>query len=191
MRIAYARVSTDDQSLDLQIDALKRTGYDKLYKDHGVSGVSDDRSGLMEALGVLEKGDTFIVWRLDRIARSNRELTDIVMSLHRDGIAFQSVCEHIDVSSAFGELILHVLSAVAHFERGLLVERTRAGMRAAKERGVQFGRKPALNGEQFMEALFLIDEGMRVGEVAKHMGISRSTMYRYLRSRHSASACSC
>ncbi|MEM8987401.1 MAG: recombinase family protein [Pseudomonadota bacterium] len=181
MRIAYARVSTDDQSLDLQINALKKAGYDRLFQDHGVSGVAEDRPGFFEALKTLKEGDTFIVWRLDRVARSNWELTDTVMSLHRNGIRFQSLCEHIDVSSPFGELILHVLSAIAHFERGLIVERTRAGMKAAKERGVQIGRKRALNGEQFLEARFLLNEGKRVSDVAKHMGIGRSTLYRYLR----------
>lgn len=180
MRIAYARVSTTDQSLDLQIDALKAHGYDRIFTDHGVSGISADRSGLREAMSVLQEGDTFIVWRLDRLARSMRDLTDTVESLNNRGIRFISLCEYIDVNSAFGELILHILSAVAHFERALLVERTRAGMAAAKERGKTFGRRPALNGEEFCEALFLIDGGMSIPKAAQQIGVGRSTLYRYV-----------
>ena len=180
MHIAYARVSCAEQSLDLQINALKQAGYDRIFTDHGVSGMTMDRAGLSEALAMLKEGDTFIVWRLDRLARSMRELTDTVWALHNRGIRFQSLCEHIDVSSAFGELMLHVLSAIAHFERALIVERTRAGMQAAKERGVTFGRKPALNGEELHEALFLIGQGMSVPDTAIQMGVGRSTMYRYL-----------
>lgn len=179
MRLAYARVSSTDQSLNLQIDALKSAGYDEIFTDHGVSGIAYDRPGLSKALRKLKKGDTLIVWRLDRLARSMRELTDTVWTLHKRGIHFQSLCEHIDVSSAFGELILHVLSAIAHFERALIVERTRAGIQAAKERGVKFGRKPVFDGEELMEAMFLIDEGMSVEEVARQMSVGTSTMYRY------------
>jgi len=170
VRVAYARVSTEDQSLALQQDALAKAGYDVIFEDHGVSGVATDRPGLSKALQSLNKGDMLIVWRLDRLARSLRELTDIVWALHHRGIGFQSLCEHIDVSSAFGELTLHVLGAVAQFERSLMVERTRAGMQAAKDRGVQFGRKAALEMRQ----------GMRVEDVAEHMGVGRSTMYRYV-----------
>lgn len=185
-RVAYARVSTDDQTLDLQINALTRAGFDTLFEDHGVSGVAEDRPGLREALSTLKEGDEFIVWRLDRMARSKRELTDIVMGLHRRGIGFRSLCEHIDVSSAFGELILHMISAFAHFERALIVERTRAGMKAAKERGVTFGRKPALNIEQKAAACRLIKHGMRIEDVASEMGVGRSTMYRYVRGDRAA-----
>lgn len=180
MRIAYARVSSSEQSLDLQIDALTEAGYDHIFYDHGVSGVAAERPGLSEALEQLNGGDTLIVWRLDRLARSMRELTDIVWALHRRGIRFQSLCEFIDVSSAFGELILHVLSAIAHFERALLIERTVAGMQAAKDRGVQFGRKPAMDGETFREALYLMQQGMSVSDTAKQMGVGRSTLYRYM-----------
>lgn len=181
MRIGYARVSTADQSLSLQQDALAKAGYDLLFEDHGISGVAAERPNLNKALAMLSAGDTLIVWRLDRLARSMRELTDIVWSLHKRGIGFQSLCEHIDVGSAFGEFTLHILSAVAHFERALIVERTRAGMAAAKERGVKFGRKPALSGEELQEALFLIRQGMSVEDTADQMGIGRSTLYRYVK----------
>ena len=114
------------------------------------------------------------------MARSNRELTDIVMGLRQRRVGFRSLCDHIDVSSAFGELILHMISAVAHFERALIVERTRAGMKAARDRGVTFGRRPALDAEQHMAAKLMIDSGMRVEDVASEMGVGRSSMYRYV-----------
>ena len=180
MRIAYARVSTSDQSLDLQINALKKEGYDRLFQDHGVSGIAKARPVLQEALALLNEGDTFIVWRLDRIARSMRELTEIVWSLHNRNIRFVSLSEHIDVSSAVGELILHVLGAVAHFERALIVERTKAGMDAARQRGVQFGRKPKLDEQTLAEALQIIADGNSISDAAKKIGIGRSTLYRYI-----------
>lgn len=180
MRIAYARVSSSEQSLDLQIDALTEAGFDHIFHDHGVSGVASERPGLSQALAMLNEGDTFTVWRLDRLARSMRELTDIVWAMHRRGIRFQSLCEFIDVSSAFGELILHVLGAVAHFERALIIERTIAGMQAAKDRGVKFGRKPAMDGETFREALYLMQQGMSVSDTAQQMDVGRSTLYRYV-----------
>lgn len=180
MRIAYARVSTDEQNLDLQVNALKRAGYDALFTDQGISGVTTERPGLMKALNALNDGDTLMVWRLDRLARSMRDLTDTVWALHRRGIRFHSICEHIDVGSAFGEFQLHIMSAMAHFERALIVERTRAGVAAAKARGAQIGRKPALNPEEFQEAMFLRTNGMSVDEIAQKFSIGRSTLYRYL-----------
>ncbi len=180
MRIGYARVSTEEQNLDLQIDALTHAGCDQILTDPGVSGIAAHRPGLSEALALLRPGDTLIVWRLDRLARSVNELTDIINALHRRGIGFQSLCEYVDVSSAFGELILHVMSAIVHFERALIIERTRAGMAAAKARGARFGRKPALNGEELREAMFLIDQGMSVSATARQFGIGRSTLYRYI-----------
>ncbi|MEM0928045.1 MAG: recombinase family protein [Pseudomonadota bacterium] len=180
MKVAYARVSTQDQSLDLQIRALQRAGYDQLFTDHGVSGMQTERSGLSDALQTLEDGDTLMVWRLDRLARSMRELTDMVWSLHRRNIRFYSVCEHIDIGSAFGEFQLHMIAAMAHFERALIVERTREGMAAAKARGAQIGRKPALSPQALEEALYLKSQGMGVVDVAAQLGIGRSTLYRYL-----------
>lgn len=180
MRIGYARVSTDDQNLDLQIDALRRADCDRIFQDHGVSGIAAERPGLIDALASLNPGDTLVVWRLDRLARSMRDLTDMIAALHGRGIGFQSVCEHIDVGSAFGEFVLHVLSAVAHFERALIVERTKAGMAAAKARGATFGRRPILDGEQLHEALFLTSHGMSVKAAALQIGVGRSTLYRYV-----------
>ena len=179
-KVGYARVSTIDQNLNLQIDALERAGCDQIFKDHGKSGATINRPGLSEAISNLDKGDMFIVWRLDRLARSMRELTDCVWALHDRGIEFRSLCEHINVDSAFGEFTLHILSAVAHLERALIVERTREGMAAAKKRGVKFGRKPALDVPAYEEVFALMRCGMPIPEIATHMGIGRSTMYRYV-----------
>lgn len=180
MRIGYARVSTCEQSLDLQIDALDKAGCDTIFEDPGVSGVAPERPGLARAMRTLKEGDTLVVWRLDRMARSMHDLLDTVDTLHARKIGFQSLCEHIDIDSAFGELILHVLSSVVHFERRLIVERTRAGMEAARSRGATFGRRPALDGETYREALYLKAQGMTIPAIAADIGVGRSTLYRYL-----------
>lgn len=180
MRIGYARISTEEQNIDLQVDALHRAQCDHIFMDEGISGVATKRPGLERALRKLQPGDTLVVWRLDRLARSMRDLTDTVTTLHTRKISFQSICEHIDVGSAFGEFVLHILGAVAQMERSIIVERTRAGMIAAKARGARFGRKPALDGEALREAMFLIDRGMSVSAAARQIGVGRSTLYRYL-----------
>ncbi len=180
MIIGYARVSTEDQSLDLQLKALKAAKCEKIYEDHGISGVRYDRPGLIAALSALQEGDTFVVWRLDRLARSMRDLTDTVDGLYKKGIHFRSICEYFDVSTSLGEFILHLLSAVAQFERSIIVERTVAGMAIAKEKGATFGRKPAIDCHMFEEALSLIRHGMSVEQTANQLGVGRSTLYRYI-----------
>ena len=180
-RVGYARVSTGDQSLNLQLDALNRAGCDVIYKDRGVSGAAIDRPGLSRAFEALERGDSFIVWRFDRFARSSQFLMDTAWSLKKRGINFESLTECVNLDSAFGELQLHIIAGMARFERALIVERTREGMAAAKARGVEFGRKPALDAQGLQEALYLIGEGMGVEEAAQHVGVGRSTMYRYVR----------
>lgn len=181
MRVAYARVSSADQSLALQRDALSRAGYDKLFEDHGISGVAVKRPGLEAALASLKPRDTLLVWRLDRLARSMRELVDIVEDLNGRNIGFHSVCEHIDTSSAVGELILHLLSAIAHFERRLIQERTVAGIQAAKDRGVIFGRQRVLTTRDIKTARAMIESGQTVSDVARTFAVGRSTLYRYLK----------
>lgn len=180
MQIGYARVSTHEQSLDLQIDALTDAGCDRIFKDHGVSGVADERPGLERALAALAPGDTLTVWRLDRLARSMIDLTDTVHWLQSKEMSFHSICEYIDTSSAVGELILHVLCSIVQFERRLIIERTNAGMEAAKQRGAEFGRPAAINGETLREALFLRSKGMSVPDIAEELSVARSTLYRYL-----------
>ena len=179
MRIGYARVSTDDQSLDLQLDALAKAGCNRIYQDHGVSGMEAERSGLSEALLALGPGDTLVVWRLDRLGRSVYDLIDTLHWMQAREVAFFSICDGLNTGSVFGETIYIVASAFAHLERSYIVERTRAGMAAAKARGVKFGRRPALDGETFREALFLRGQGMAVSDVATHIGVGRSTLYRY------------
>ena len=178
-RIGYARVSSQDQNLALQMDALERAECDQVFTDHA-SGADCSRKGYKDALAALKPGDTLIVWRLDRLARSMRELVDIIEWLHSQNVGFQSLCEYIDLNSAFGELILHVLSAIAHFERRLIQERTIAGMQAAKERGVSFGRKPCIDPELLDQARNLVYNGMSVTQTAREIGVGRSTLYRYL-----------
>ena len=180
MRIGYARVSTDDQSLDLQLDALVEAGCDRIFKDHGVSGMETERDGLSDALLALSPGDTLVVWRLDRLGRSVFDLIDTLHWMQARDVAFFSICDGLNTGSVFGETIYIVASAFAHLERCYIIERTRAGIAAAKARGVKFGRRPAIDGETFREALFLKSQGMSVPDVATHIGVGRSTMYRYL-----------
>lgn len=185
MQIGYARVSTHEQSLALQIDALKGAGCEKIFKDHGVSGVADERPGLERALAALSPGDTLTVWRLDRLARSMVDLTDTVHWLQANEIGFHSICEYIDTSSAVGELILHVLSSIVQFERRLLIERTNAGIEAARQRGTRFGRPAVIDAETLSQILVLKAEGASVPEIALELRLARSTLYRYLKSHGS------
>lgn len=178
-RIGYARVSTEDQNLALQIDALERAHCDQIFTDQA-SGADASRKGYRDALSSLKPGDTLVVWRLDRLARSMRELVDVIEWLHEREIGFQSICEYISLDSAFGELILHLLSAIAHFERRLIQERTNAGIQAAKERGVKFGRKPCLNRDMLDQARSLIQDGLSISQAARQIGVGKSTLYRYL-----------
>lgn len=180
MRIGYARVSTIEQSLALQLDALSAAGCDEVFEDHGISGANLDRPAYGQVMKALKPGDTLVVWRLDRLARSAFDLIDTLQVMKQRGIAFHSICEGMDTASPYGEMIYVISSAFAHLERSLIIERTRAGMAAAKARGVKFGRKPALNGEELREALFLRKQGMSVTAIATHMGVGRSTMYRHL-----------
>ncbi|MFU5000961.1 recombinase family protein [Pseudomonas paraeruginosa] len=179
-RIGYARVSTDDQNLDLQRDALALVGCSVIYEET-VSGKSADRPELGHCLKALRSGDTLVVWRLDRLGRSLPDLVGIVSRLEQEGTAFESINERIETTSATGKLIFHVFAALAEFERNLIRERTRAGLAAARARGRQGGRKPALDESQVREIKALLkDPQIQVGNVAKRYGISRTTLYRYV-----------
>jgi len=140
LKIGYARVSTDVQRMDLQMDALKRAGCDFIFTDHGISGATVERPGLQQAMDMLQKGDTLIVWRLDRLGRSLVNLVEHVSGLGKQGIEFRSLTESIDTSSSGGKLLFHMIAALAEFERSLISERTKAGMAAAKLRGKHVGR---------------------------------------------------
>lgn len=180
-RIGYARVSTDDQNLDLQRDALALAGCSVVYEET-MSGKSADRPELWHCLKALRSGDTLVVWRLDRLGRSLPDLVGIVSRLEQEGAAFESINERIETTSAAGKLIFHVFAALAEFERNLIRERTRAGLAAARARGRKGGRKPALAELQIREIKALLkDPEIQVASVATRYGVSRTTLYRYLR----------
>ncbi|WP_080418378.1 recombinase family protein [Burkholderia ubonensis] len=144
MKIGYARVSTEEQCLDLQLSALKRAGCAAILSDYGVSGSRFDRPGLREALEMAKAGDALVVWRLDRLGRSLSHLVEVVSGLGKQGIEFVSLTESIDTRSPTGMLMFHMIAALAEFERSLISERTRAGMAAARARGAKFGRPRAV-----------------------------------------------
>lgn len=178
--VGYARVSTDDQSLNLQLDAL-RPRCRKIYSDK-LSGKTRNRPGLDNAMDRLEPGDTFIVWRLDRLGRSLSDLIDLVSAIQAKGCEFCSVTEAIDTTTASGRLVFHIMAALAEFERRLIAERTKAGLAAARTRGVKLGRKPKLSPAKLREAKRLIRSGMKVERVAKRFRVSRSTLYSNIKS---------
>ncbi len=140
MLVGYARVSTTDQNLDLQLDALQAAGCAQIFHDEGISGATRRRPGLDRALGTLKQGDVLVVWKLDRLGRSMRHLISITSTLEEQGIGFCSVSDAIDTSTPGGKLYFHLMGAFAEFERNLISERTKAGMAAAKARGVKLGR---------------------------------------------------
>ncbi|MEO1041472.1 MAG: recombinase family protein [Pseudomonadota bacterium] len=179
MKLGYARVSTEDQSLDLQIRALKEAGCKRIFTDHGISAVAAKRPGLIEALAHIREGDVLITWRLDRLARSLHDLMDISMTLHLKEAGLLSLRENIDTASASGRLVLHLFGAVAEFERNLIIERTKAGLAAAKARGSPVGRPRKLNDEKISEALLMLARGASLSEVARIYKVSLSTLYRY------------
>jgi len=177
-RIGYARVSTDDQNLDLQRDALTRSGCTLIYEETA-SGKSSLRVELEHCRKALRSGDTLVVWRLDRLGRSLPDLVKIIAELERDGITFESLTEKIDTGSASGKLQFHVFAALAEFERNLIRERTLAGLTAARARGRVGGRKHKLNDKQIREIRALLsDPAARVKDIAERYGVSRTTLYK-------------
>jgi DNA invertase Pin-like site-specific DNA recombinase len=176
-RIGYARVSTDDQVLDLQLDAFKKASCDTVYSEK-MSGKSADRPELEQCLKALRTGDTLVVWRLDRLGRSLADLVRIVTELETKGVAFESLSEKIDTGSASGKLQFHIFSAMAEFERNLIRERTFAGLAAARARGRVGGRPTKLSDKHIREIkLLLADPAARVTDIAKQYGVSRATLY--------------
>lgn len=180
MKIGYARVSTKDQELQLQTDALHQAGCERIFKEHA-SGSKRDRPALTEALDYARHGDVLVVWRLDRLARSLRQLIGTVEDLRQRGVEFQSLTESIDTTTPGGTLVFHVFGAVAEFERSIIQERTNAGLSSARERGRVGGRPPALNDEQIEFAkTMLAHTSATVTAVAAQLGVSPATLYRYL-----------
>lgn len=184
MKIGYARVSTQEQNLSLQKDALRHTGCKTIYTDQGISGSEFRRPGLDRALKHLHGGGTLVVWRLDRLGRSLSKLVDLIAHLDRHQIQFESVTEAISTNSSGGLFLFHMMAALAQFERTLISERTRAGMAAAKARGAKLGRKPALTSSQERQALTLL-KTQSFTAVAERFQVHPGTLRR-LRNRHLA-----
>jgi DNA invertase Pin-like site-specific DNA recombinase len=178
--IGYARVSTSDQRLDLQIDALRKAGVhdDNLHKDYA-SGARVSRKGLAEALRDIRAGDVLVVWKLDRLGRSLPDLLKKMEELDRIGAGFRSLTEAIDTTTAMGKLILHLMGSIAQFERDLTRERTAAGIRSAVRRGVRMGAKPKLDDRMKAQVAKLLQTDMTVKEVAKRMKVSPGTIYNH------------
>jgi len=184
--IGYARVSTDEQTTRLQLDALKGHGCALVFEDTE-SGSRRSRPQLDRCLQELHAGDTLVVRKLDRLGRSLRDLLDIAETLQSRGVALRSLTEHIDTATAAGKMLYAVLGAVAQFERDVLRERTVAGMRAAKRRGEHIGRPAALNTLQIREAERMIERGDSPNHVARVLRVGRSTLYRHLKARETLS----
>lgn len=180
MRIGYARVSTEDQSLNLQLDALRAAGCTRIFKEK-IGGKARSRPKLQAALAALGPGDHIVVWRLDRLGRDFRHLVDIAEELRGRQANIISLAEGIDTSSSIGEVVYRLICVFADFERNVIVERTRAGLAAAKARGVKLGGHPKLSPAMVEKARQYIAEGMHIDAVADGYCVSRSTLYRHLR----------
>ncbi len=178
MKIGYARVSTEEQNLCLQRDALKSAGCEVIYQDEGVSGITIARSGLTQALSVIGAGDTLVVWKLDRLGRSLGFLCELVERLGKQGVGFQSLIDGIDTMTNSGKLVFHIMGALAEFEHDLVRERTRAGMKAARKRGKHMGRPRALSPAQVQHMRELLATGKTQREVAELLGVSANTVGR-------------
>jgi DNA invertase Pin-like site-specific DNA recombinase len=180
MLVGYARVSTDDQNLDLQKDALTQAGCERILEDHQ-NGAKAERPGLKAALDYARAGDTLVVWRLDRLSRSLKDLIEMVTHLESQGIGLKSLHESLDTSSSSGKLIFHIFGALAEFERNLIRERTQAGLRAARARGRNGGRPKSLDANKRKLAIQLYEEKKHtVKQICQMMGISKPTLYKYI-----------
>ena len=180
MLVGYARVSTDDQNLDLQLDSLTKAGCEKIFQD-AASGAKAERKGLTEALEYAREGDTLVVWRLDRLGRSLGQLIELMNGFKARKIGFRSLVEAIDTTTPTGQFFFQVTGAFAELERNLIRERTRAGLEAARARGRSGGRPRVLDDEGLAMALELYRANkIQVSTIAKRMGVAKRTLYRYL-----------
>lgn len=182
MLIGYARVSTVDQDLRLQVDSLQAIGCEKIFTDKA-SGNSLDRAGLLDALAFAREGDTLVVWKLDRLGRSMKGLINLAAELDARKIDLRSLTDGIDTSSAAGRFFFHMLAAMAEMERELILERTRAGLQAARLSGKKGGRRPVMTVAKIEAAQTLLSNGMDAKEVAISIGVSLPTLYRHLPAR--------
>jgi len=187
MLIGYARVSTHEQNLDLQLDALKQTGCEKIFTDK-ISTRKAERKGLQEALEFVRPGDVLVVWKLDRLGRTLKQLIELVTSFDQQGIGFKSLKETIDTTTSTGRLVFHIFASLAEFERDIIQERTRAGLDAARARGRTGGRPKALSPKQAALAKSLYESREHsIKDICDTLGISRGTLYKYVGSKHRAS----
>ncbi len=181
MLIGYARISTHDQTLHMQKDALEKAGCEQIFTDQ-VSGTKTERKGLTEALSHLRAGDILVVWRLDRLGRSLRHLIDTITALHDRGVGFKSLQESIDTTTSGGKLVFHIFGALAEFEREIIKERTQAGLASARSRGKVGGRPKALTAKEVqMLRNMASDRSLAVSDICKTLGIGRTTFYRYVK----------
>ncbi|MDD5581342.1 MAG: recombinase family protein [Methylobacter sp.] len=179
MLIGYARVSTQDQNLELQIDALTKAGCKKIFDDK-ISGSRAERPGLTKALELLREDDTLVVWKLDRLGRSVKNLVNLVGELHKQGVQFKSLTDSIDTGTPSGRFFFHVMASLAEMERELTVERTRAGLEVARQLGRKGGRKRQMTDSKIESAKKLLANGVPPRDVAKNLGVSVPTLYRWI-----------
>jgi len=180
MKIGYARISTVDQNLELQTDALEKAGCEKIFTDQA-SGARDDRKGLIDAIEFCRTGDSLVVWKLDRLGRSLKHLIETINLLHEKKVGFVSLQESIDTTTSGGKLVFHVFGALAEFERELITERTNAGIASARSRGRLGGRPKAMTAKQIRIAKkTLKDPKTTVKDVCETLKVSKTTLYRYL-----------
>lgn len=186
MKIGYARVSTKDQSLNLQKDALKKAGCQKIYSEQ-ISGTKTDRAKLDEMIEHIRSGDIIVVWKLDRLGRSLRDLVNLISKFQELGVGFKSLQDNIDTTTPTGKLTFHLFAALAEFERDIISERTKAGLASARARGRRGGRpkglsKKAQDKARLAESLYT-EKDNSIQEICEYLSISKPTLYRYLRSR--------
>ena len=180
MLVGYARVSTQDQNPELQLDALKGAGCERVFEEKA-SGAKRDRPDLAAALSFMRSGDTLVVWKLDRLARSLKQLMETVEDLSARGIGFRSLTEAIDTTTSGGRLVFHIFGALAEFERGIIRERTTAGLDAARARGRVGGRPKALTSDDLAVARTLLKDGtLTIAQVAERLGVAQSTLYAHV-----------
>jgi len=178
--IGYARVSTADQNMALQLDALREAGVDKVFRDQGASGSVSERPGLDRCLEHLREGDVLVVWKLDRLGRSTRHVLVVIDELNSRGVGFRSVTDGLHTEGAMGKAMLTIMAAFAELERDTMIERTRAGLAAAAANGRKGGRPRKVDAADAAKARQLKEKGITATDIAKMLGVSRATVYRYL-----------
>ncbi|GIM44725.1 DNA-invertase [Collibacillus ludicampi] len=186
MKIGYARVSTADQSLDMQLDALKEAGCDRIYTEKA-SGAKDDRQELERALDALRAGDIFVVYKLDRLARSTKKLIEVYERLNDLGVELVSICDGLDTTTSTGRAMFKMIGVIAELEREMIVERTKAGLESARARG-RIGGRPRTDKRKLAQAMKLYDSGVVVAEITQLTGVTKATLYRALKERKQSEA---